>query len=113
MTAAERRTPQSGLAFPAISLLELVARAARVTRKPRLQKSLAGKFPQIPAPFPGSGAQSADFGQNLQNSSLRSKKIAAKFPAAGNLRRGTLEQKKYVWLVRARPASGFEDQTKT
>jgi len=50
-----------------------------------LAEELRGKFPQIPAPFPASGAKSADFGHNLQNSGLQLKKFAAKFTAAGNL----------------------------
>ena len=56
----------------------------KVTRKSCSQKRLAGKFPGFPAAFPAFEAQSADSGQNLQNSELQLKKFAAKFPAAGN-----------------------------
>jgi len=55
-----------------------------MTRKCRPQSWLQIKFPQFPAPFPGAGKESADFGQNLEKLSIKQKKFAAKFPAAGN-----------------------------
>jgi hypothetical protein len=55
-----------------------------MSRKSCSYKRLACKFPEIPAPFPAFGVKPADFGQDLQNSGLRLKKFAAKFPAAGN-----------------------------
>src|SRR5215472_9063283 len=60
----------------------------KVSRKSCSQKRLTGKFPGFPAPFPAYEPKSADFGQNLQNSRLGSKKFAAKFPAAGNCTQG-------------------------
>jgi hypothetical protein len=56
-------------------------------------EAVTGKFPRFPAPFPGYALKSADFGQNLQNSGLRLKKFAAKFPAAGNCTDGGRAQK--------------------
>jgi hypothetical protein len=56
-------------------------------------EAVTGKFPGFPAPFPAYEPKSADSGQNLQNSGLRLKKFAAKFPAAGNCIDGGRAQK--------------------
>jgi hypothetical protein len=58
--------------------------------KSLLQKSLGGKFPGIPAPFPEFVPKFADFGQNLQKSVLRTKKFAEKFAGAGKNRQSAV-----------------------
>jgi hypothetical protein len=75
-------------------------------------EAVTGKFPRFPAAFPASGAKSPDFGHNCENSGLRSKKFAAKFPAAGNLYRWTPGQKGTFRLCVRGPGNGFEDHTK-
>ena len=61
-------------------------------------EAVTGKFPGFPAPFPASEAKFADSGQNLQNSELRLKKFAAKFPAAGNCADASCAQKGTFWV---------------